>query len=958
MSTGYPFSTLVGNNVLDQILSPKIVGSAVSGYQVKLDLGNIDTLYATDIGTATNRVSDIYGVTLHYQFLDPPITGGGGGGTTGATGPIGPTGPGGTGPAGPTGPRGDTGFSVTVTVDEEITTLPPGSTGYVFNDSTTASNVNLVFGLPRGATGPPGPPGSGSQIIQGPIGNVLFFGATGVTSDNTLNFSSGALTVPTEIVTQPTNDGQMRLTTNLGTSFLQSGSKSNVNNGNVLSIGRLYAGTDFSTVEVNTQSFQVAIGQGNTPTGSPEGQTLDVHGLTVLHADPGDSKSGGTFGAPIIVTTPTSVGTALPAATYRIYAWGEGGTGPNALAGGSIQFDVTVPSGGQQLTYGITGAGPTTGPPGYTGGNGLFVTLGASTYWAYGGGGGSSVTSGGAGTSAAGATPGQGGSVSSGAGGTGGLFEFAAGGGTYIFNGNPAGSTFTTALTTPGFFNFPTGTTFTFPTLIPVQNQFVNIPMPANSTIRIDLPTGGNASLVGTASISGTPIPGVGTQYYATTSVNNVPLVIPSGSTGVTGIAVSGNGQGETAGANINVTGSSIQVVSRASPTLSTSSATVQGDSSVFYPTAGTISFGTTGAIEYAGTTIVLTEPMRVDFGPGALTADTITAVISQTIAIGFPNYGSISIAGSGTSVRGGLGINGGGGGGGYFGGGGGNENIGGNGSSFLPPGTVKGVDNTRFPSTIPYGNQFGTYGAPRVAGGSIVIELRTVSTLALGVTGDVAITGSETVGGGLTVTGSETVGGGLTVTGSIQGNSNIQTLSNLLVNGGIYGANSTTLPSLPLGLTSGPITSGGPSTFGSINLSGGSSQNLFCPMPSLQTLANVNINGRLSFPVIGTSLASLVLAPASTLPTLNTPSGFSGYFTTGAGVQDYIVQPPTGYYVGPSTLLFITPGNGSASTRMSTLSPTATIGTDPTNCGYFRITDVNTNPAPLFQYFWLNLLY
>ena len=593
----------------------------------------------------------------------------------------------------------------------------------------------------------------------------------------------------------------MRLTTAGGTSFLQSGSSSNINTGNLLSVGRLNTGPDLSTVQINTQSFQLAIGQGNAVSGSPEGQTLDVHGRTVLHADPGDTVSGGIVGTPINVTTPTSVGTPLPAATYRIYAWGEGGTGPNALAGGSIQFDVTVPTGGQQLTYGITGAGPTSGLPGYVGGNGLRLTLGSSTYWAYGGGGGSSVTTGEAGTAAVGGTPGQGGTVSSGAGATGGIFEYPAGGGTYVFNGNPSGSTFTTAVTTPDFFDFPAGTTFTFPTLINEQQEFLNIPMSANSTVRIDLPPGGFSSLNGTGAISGTPVPGFGTQYYATSSTNNVPIVIPAGATGITSVAVSGNGQGETASPNINVTGSSIQLLSR-TPTLTTLSATFRGDSSVFFPTAGMLSFGTTGAIERQGITIFLTQPMRVDFGPGALTADTITAVISQDVAVGFPNFGAVSIAGSGTAGQGGLGLNGGGGGGGYFGGGGGNQHIGGNGSSFLPPGTINGLNNTLFPSTIPYGNQFGTYGAPRTAGGWIVIETRTASSLALGVTGDVVITGNETVGGQLTVI------------NSIQGNSNIQTLANLLVNGGIFGTNSTTQPTFPVGLYSAaPVRFGSTST-------------------------------------------------------------------------------------------------------------------------------------------------
>jgi microcystin-dependent protein len=752
MSGGYPFSTLIGNNVLDQILSPKIVGSAGSGYQVKLDLGNVDTVYADQVGTPLNRVSDLYGVTLHYQYLDPPITGGGGGsGTTGATGP---TGPGGTGPAGPRGPTGATGPLVRVTVDEEIDSLPPGATGYVFNDSMDPSIVNLVFGLPVGATGPPGPGGgSGSQITQGPVGNVLFFGATGVTSSNSLNFANNTLTVPTEIITQSGNTGQIRLTTAGGVSYIQSGSSSNNNQGNILSVGRLNSGTDRSTMQLNTQSYQVAIGEANTPTGSPNNPTLDVYGRTLIHVDPGPNTSGGTtLGTPFNVLT-SGFQNLITGNYYRIYGWGEGGTGPNATAGGEIEFDVDLTSSPTvPLNWDIVGSGAGGGSAGSRGGNALRLLLNGNPLWAYGGGGGSSILTGGAGGQAVGAVGGQGGSVQGAGGGTGAVFEFSAGGGTYTFNGDNPGSTFTTALTTPGYYTFPAGTTFTFPRIIPLQNQFVNIPTAANDTIRIDLPSGGFSSLVGTATISGIPVVGAGNQYFATTAINNVPLGIPAGAT-IVSTPIVGNGQGATAGPNINVTGSQIQILSRGTPQLSTSSAQLRGDSSVFYATAGSITFGTTGAIEYDGTTIVLTESMRVDFVQGRLTADTITAVLSQTIAIGFPNYGSISTAGSGTAGQGGAGINGGGGGGGFYGGGGGNENIGGVGSSLVTTtGATNGKNNSIIPSTSPYNdgvyNAGLTYGAPRRAGGWVIIELRIRNALALGVTGNVVVDGSVTING------------------------------------------------------------------------------------------------------------------------------------------------------------------------------------------------------------------
>jgi hypothetical protein len=122
---------------------------------------------------------------------------------------------------------------------------------------------------------------------------------------------------------------------------------------------------------------------------------------------------------------------------------------------------------------------------------------------------------------------------------------------------------------------------------------------------------------------------------------------------------------------------------------------------------------------------------------------------------------------------------------------------------------------------------------------------------------------------------------------------------------------------------------------------------------------SGLNAKGGLTFPVIGTANASLSLQVSSVLPTLNNPSGFSGYFTLPAGGQRfYIIQPPSGYYVGSGTLVFISAGNSAGSDRMTNLAPTATTGTNSSNCGYFTVYDnASLSPAPLFQYFWLNLL-
>lgn len=141
MATGGndPFSGSNVRNVLQHVLSPKIVSDGSGGFAVKLDLINVDNIYAS---------GNIYGAGGNI--------GGGGSGITGPTGPsggpkgpTGPTGPFGVGPTGPglTGPAGT-----------------PGATGY------------------RGATGPTGPFGVGptGPGLTGPQGAVGPMGPTGI----------------------------------------------------------------------------------------------------------------------------------------------------------------------------------------------------------------------------------------------------------------------------------------------------------------------------------------------------------------------------------------------------------------------------------------------------------------------------------------------------------------------------------------------------------------------------------------------------------------------------------------------------------------------------------------------------------------------------------------------------------------------------------------------------------
>jgi hypothetical protein len=141
MATGGndPFLGSNTRNLIQHVLSPKIVSDGSNGYVVKLDMINIDNIYASGniygsggtIGGGggatgpTGPAGGPRGATGFTGVTGPKgVTGPTGQGITGNTGPIGPTGvtgylgptgpglTGSTGPTGPTGPKGDTGVGV------------------------------------------------------------------------------------------------------------------------------------------------------------------------------------------------------------------------------------------------------------------------------------------------------------------------------------------------------------------------------------------------------------------------------------------------------------------------------------------------------------------------------------------------------------------------------------------------------------------------------------------------------------------------------------------------------------------------------------------------------------------------------------------------------------------------------------------------------------------------------
>jgi len=76
MSSSDPFSGTNTRNLLQHVFSPKIIGNTGSGYNVKLDVLNVDNVVIT---------GDVIGPTGSYWNRS-------GGGTAGPTGPTGPAG--------------------------------------------------------------------------------------------------------------------------------------------------------------------------------------------------------------------------------------------------------------------------------------------------------------------------------------------------------------------------------------------------------------------------------------------------------------------------------------------------------------------------------------------------------------------------------------------------------------------------------------------------------------------------------------------------------------------------------------------------------------------------------------------------------------------------------------------------------------------------------------------------
>ena len=375
MSGNDPFSGTNTRNILQHILSPKIVGSTASSYGVAIDLINVDTLYARQIGSTGStgptgpRVSDIYVDTLHYLRLDPGITGGGGGGpgTTGPTGPTGPagtngsnTGPtGATGATGVTGPRGETGVT--------------GATGVTGNQGLTGNQGPTgPGGGAKGDTGPTGPSGSQGPtgaFTPGINGQVLYTYNNAVTGSQGLTFNPVGNLLGTQVVelvnrtsggTGISAPGIMKVGPQIGASdsgpLIETGYINALNSGEELSFTAV--GGTKKTMVVDTATQLVSI---YGPSGAT-GPSLDVYGQAYFtnddtvpeHSTKRVVKASGTVGSFVLDAT----------GTYNIYAWGGGGSGASGAggAGGFVYTQITAGTTGLTLNWNVFGGG--------TGGNG------------------------------------------------------------------------------------------------------------------------------------------------------------------------------------------------------------------------------------------------------------------------------------------------------------------------------------------------------------------------------------------------------------------------------------------------------------------------------------------------------------------------------------------------------------------------------------------------------------
>jgi hypothetical protein len=632
------------------------------------------------------------------------------------------------------GTSGTTGLS-----SSELTNLTYGSQVFPFKGSflgatgiqgTTGEKGSTGIGItgpqgfqgpqgPQGLQGPTGPAGSGGGGggITGPNGQIAYTTTSGLASSSNLVYDSTLSSIQLK-----NNSNILENKVNGNSGYINYGTLSN---GGLLNISNPN-NTTSSTVVIDTQNQYVGINKVPSYQLDVQGQTqVTFNGTTASTSVVGSTGYNGLTGQVFLQS-----GTGLQ---YNIYGWGQGGIGPNALAGGEIELRNLA--GGITLSWNYNGGG--TGQ-GFSGGNALFVYQnGITAGIAYGGGGGSTGT--------ISSTLQNGQNASSISGGTGGQFLTSSNINT-SYNLGSTGGVLVGGITIPA----QAGPLILNPTTISGSV----ITLPNNSTLtfsnpgtsvntglvdKITYPAGTSVTFTSTAS----PLVFNGASFSTSTNTiysNLASFQIPAGITGtlndngvtgngistnnsISGISISGNKVSIQNPSGFSGTHSSINLSGSFTFTLGSTPTTIQIGNN-YVPSNNYQNL----AINAANVPFnIIIGSLVIPFT--GLTSDEITIPSVYTLPpntkIGTTTTQSITYASNGSLNKGATGtLYGGGGGGGLYGGGGGYIGIGGNGSSFGP---IQHNSNGQ-QSYINKYNPSGIYGSPS-NGGFLLVE--TINTQA-----------------------------------------------------------------------------------------------------------------------------------------------------------------------------------------------------------------------------------
>lgn len=335
MSVPNPFST---SNAPQHNLVSKIIGGGQDGYNVAVDLVDVDTGYFRQLGSTAAVIDQIFVNTLYYSNLPDRVISEGLGVNVATI-------PGGVVISADLAP----GYGIdleargnTIEINSKLA-IRAGS-GITFRTVTQDDNTNPDY--PYGfteiiATGG-GTGSTGSAPINGSVGGVLFIqdgGIPGTDANNlfydTTTTSNPVLYVPTTTVQTGGQNGIINLLTDEnGDSIIESGFENVVGSGNFLNIQAISATEP--TVTIDTAYSLVGINNSFPET------ALDVNGQAVINYSA--TAGGGTSITFADVTQSASGSHYVTAdAIYRLFVWGGGGAGNKGIGGAGAYGETDIP---------------------------------------------------------------------------------------------------------------------------------------------------------------------------------------------------------------------------------------------------------------------------------------------------------------------------------------------------------------------------------------------------------------------------------------------------------------------------------------------------------------------------------------------------------------------------------------------------------------------------------------